>query len=295
MTRGGRVRVEIEADRRETSGQPNRGEPAVLHEYLPAGMTVVPGSLQSGASLYTISDGVLTLYFPDFPPFISARYELRGDLPGRYRVLPASIRAADDPGRGDFGKEAELSVLAPGAPTTDIYRPTPDELFDRGKRHFDAGRLAEAEAPLESLFQGYTLRDDILKDTTRMLLFVNLARHDARRIVRDFEIVREKSPELVIAFETLLAIGRAYAEIGESERAYLGWTALAEASYLEDAQVGELLRQRGRELEGVAFLLRLWRESPGGSVVEHRLLRPGATHRRPRREPQWHGLPGRGY
>ena len=267
VPRGGRIRVEIDAGRDTTAGRSGPGEPLVLHEYLPAGTSVVPGSVQTSASLYTESDGVLTFFFAADRPDASARYELRGDLPGRYRVLPTSIRGADDPARGDFGKEAELSVLAPGAPTTDVYRPTPDELYDRGKRHFEASRLDEAAAPLEALFAGYTLRDDILKDTARMLLFVHLARHDARRVVRDFEIVREKSPELYLAFDTLLAIGRAYAEIGEFERAYLGWTALAEASYVEDSRVGELLRQRGRELEGAAFLLRLWRESPGGSVV----------------------------
>ncbi len=268
VPRGGRVRVEIDAGRDTTAGLTVPGEPLVLHEYLPAGTSVVPGSVDSTASLYTVADGVLTFFFAADRSQVSARYELRGDLPGRYRVLPASIRGADDPARGDFGKEAELSVLAPGAPTTDVYRPTPDELYDRGKRHFEAGRLDEAAGPLEALFAGYTLRDDILKSTARMLLFVHLARHDARRVVRDFEIVREKSPELYLAFDTLLAIGRAYAEIGESERAYLGWTALAEASYVEDSRVGELLRQRGRELEGAAFLLRLWRESPGGSVVD---------------------------
>jgi TolA-binding protein len=270
--RGGRVRVEIEAECQAAAGRAVSGEPIVLHEYLPAGTSVVPGSVRGEASLFTVSDGVLTFYFSPGEPRFSARYELRGDLPGRYRVLPATVRPADDPGRGDFGQPAELSVLAPGDPATDTYRPTPDELYDRGKRHFDAGRLADADAPLESLFGEYTLRDDILKETARMLLFVHLARHDSRRVVRDFEIVREKSPDLFLAFDTLLAIGRAYAEIGETERAYLGWTALAEASYQQDARVGELLRQRARGLEGVAFLLRLWRESPGGSVVDSDLF-----------------------
>ncbi len=226
------------------------------------------GSVQSQARSYTMTDGTLTFYFPAGQPIGVIHYDLRGDLPGRYRVLPPSIRSADDPGRGHLGDAATLQVLAPGATSTDPYKPTPNELYHRGKIHFDAGRLAEAAAPLETLFEGYTLRDDILKDTARMLLFVHLSQHDARKIVRDYEIVREKMPELYIVFDTLLAIGRAYAEIGESERAYLGWTALADASYLEDARIGELLRQRGQALEGMAFLLQLWRESPGGATVD---------------------------
>lgn len=207
---------------------------------------MVEGSVRSQARSYTKTDGALTFFFPGGQPIGLIRYDLRGDLPGRYRVLPPSIRSADDPGRGHLGEMATLQILAPGAVSTDPYKPTPNELYHRGKVHFDAGRLAEAAAPLENLFENYTLRDDILKDTARMLLFVHLSQNDARKIVRDYEIVREKMPELYIVFDTLLTIGRAYAEIGEYERAYLGWTALAEASYLEDARIGELLRQRGQ-------------------------------------------------
>src|SRR5262249_33720279 len=196
VARGGRIRGESQADR---NAMPNRavlGEPMVLHEYLPAGTSVVPGSVQGDATLFTVSEGVLTFFFSPGSPTASARYELRGDLPGRYRVLPTSVRGADGPGRGDFGQPAEMSVLAPGDAITDIYRPTPDELCDRGKRHYEAGRLAEAAAPLESLFGEFTLRDDILKETARMLLFVHLARHNARRAVRDFQIVRHNAPDL---------------------------------------------------------------------------------------------------
>ncbi len=266
--RGAVIEVQIEADRPAT-GRGETGGPVVIHEYLPAGTSVVPGSVGSDTAVdWIVSDGLLTVFAPAGPAHVSFHYELRGDVPGRYRVLPTAIQAAEDPGRGDFGAPGELAVLAPGEAKTDIYRPTPDELYDRGKRLFDAGRLADAASPLESLFEGYTLRDDVLRETARMLLYVDLARHDARRIVRDFEIVREKAPELVIAFETLLSVGRAYAEIGEFERAYLGWTALAEASYLEDARIGELLRERGRDLEGIALLLKLWRETPGGPTVD---------------------------
>ena len=60
----------------------------------------------------------------------------------------------------------------------------------------------------------------------------------------------------------------------------LVWRATTEASYLEDARVGEVLRQRGKTLEGIAFLLDLWREYPVHGVDPERLLRPGAGRRR---------------
>ncbi len=46
------------------------------------------------------------------------------------------------------------------------------------------------------------------------------------------------------------------------------WRGLIEASYLEDARVGELLRQRGQTLEATAYLLGLWRSYPDTASIE---------------------------
>ena len=161
-----------------------------------------------------------------------------------------------------------MRVRAPGEAGTDPYKPTPDELFARGKAHFDAGRLAEAGEALEPLFAGYTLRDDVAKDAARMLLLINIQENQPRKIVTYFEVVKEKAPELILTFDQLMAIGRAYREINEYERAMIVWRGLIEASYLEDARVGELLRQRGKTLEAIAYLVELWRSYPNTASIE---------------------------
>jgi tetratricopeptide (TPR) repeat protein len=46
------------------------------------------------------------------------------------------------------------------------------------------------------------------------------------------------------------------------------WRGLIEASYLEDARVGELLRQRGKTLEAIAYLVDLWRSYPSTASIE---------------------------
>ena len=189
-------------------------------------------------------------------------------LPGQYRALPASIRSAYEPGRFHLGPVSELRVRPAGEPGTDPYKPTPDELFARGKAHFDAGRFAEAGEALEPLFGGYTLRDDIAKDAARMLLLINIKEEQPRKIVTYFEVVKEKAPELILTFNQLLAIGKAYREIKEYERAMIVWRGLIEASYLEDARVGELLRQRGKTLEAIAYLVDLWRSYPNTASIE---------------------------
>jgi uncharacterized protein YfaS (alpha-2-macroglobulin family)/tetratricopeptide (TPR) repeat protein len=266
---GGKARVVLDVTRNDRSNVPEwERDFLVVEEHIPAGTTLIEGSVQSQAVAHDLADDVLTFYFaPDqYPGRI--HYDVYGYLPGSYRALPASIRSAYEPGRLHLGQPGELRVLAPGEASTDPYKATPDELFARGKALFDAGRLAEAAAPLEDLFGGYTLRDDAAKDAARMLLLINIELDQPRKVVQYFEVVKEKAPELVLTFDKLLAIGKAYRAIGEFERAFLVWRGVIEASYLEDARIGEVLRQRGRTLEGIAYLLDLWRTYPNSAAIE---------------------------
>ena len=101
-----------------------------------------------------------------------------------------------------------------------------------------------------------------------MLLLASIHEDQAKKIVQYFEVVKEKAPELVLSFYQLLAIGKAYRDINEYERATIVWRGLIEASYLEDARVGELLRQRGKTLESIAYLIELWRSYPNTASIE---------------------------
>ncbi len=101
-----------------------------------------------------------------------------------------------------------------------------------------------------------------------MLLLINIKDYEPRKVVQYFEVVKEKAPELILSFDQLLVIGRAYRDINEYERAIIVWRGLIEASYLEDARVGELLRQRGKTLEAMTYLIDLWRTYPNTPSIE---------------------------
>ncbi len=219
---GGKARVALTAWRTFSSSTAEwERDFLVVEEHLPAGTTLIEGSVQTTASSYTLADGVLTFYFhPDQNPG-DMQYDVYGYLPGQYRALPAAVRSVYDPGRYHLGQPGEFKVLAPGEKNTDPYRQTPDELYARGKVHFDAGRYAEAAAALEPLFAGYTLRDHIAKDAARMLLLINIKDYEPRKVVQYFEVVKEKAPELILSFDQLLVIGRAYRDINEYERAII--------------------------------------------------------------------------
>ena len=268
---GGKVRVRLDAYRVYAAGQqPWERDFLILEDHLPAGTMLVEGSVQTSASHYEEADGLMRFYFaPEQEPGQTS-YDVHGYLPGEYKTIPPILSSAYEPGRRHMASAGvyDLKVLTPGEVKTDPYKATPDELYARGKANYDAGRLSEAAAPLEEVFNAYTLRDDIAKESARMLLLIHIKQYNPRKVVQYFEVVKEKAPELVIAFDDLLVIGRAYRDINEFERAYIVWRGVAEASYLEDARVGEVLRQRGKTLEGIAYLIDLWREYPNTASIE---------------------------
>ena len=148
--------------------------------------------MSTSATSFELADGVLTFYFAPNQNPDAISYDVYGYLPGQYRALPASIRSAYEPGRFHLGSASELRVRQPASRATDPYKPTPDELYARGKAHFDAGRFAEAGEALEPLFGGYTLRDDIAKDAARMLL---LDQHQGRPAAEDRHLLRGRQGE----------------------------------------------------------------------------------------------------
>ena len=125
---GGKITVSLEGWRDQPAGQPVWERDAlVLEEHLPAGAQIVEGSINSSASSYETGAGMIRFYFsPDQWP--NATYELHGYLPGGYRALPPALRSAYEPGRVHLGPEGTLTILDAGEPSTDSYKPTPDEL-----------------------------------------------------------------------------------------------------------------------------------------------------------------------
>lgn len=270
---GGRAKVRIDASRTTPATVPAwQRDFLVIEERLPAGVSLIQGSVQSQAALYTVGDGSITFYYsPEQDPG-TIQYEVFGYLPGDYRALPTRIVSAYDPGKSHLGETADLKVLVPGKKSDDPYKATPDELYARGKALYDMGRKSEASDPLEELFAGYALRDDVAKDAARMLLLINVESRRPKKIVQYFEVLKIKSPELVLSYDVMKAVARAYRDIQEYERAFLVWRAIIESSYLEDAKVGETLRQRGKTLEAAAYLLKLWREYPNTESIAGDLL-----------------------
>ena len=156
-----------------------------------------------------------------------------------------------------WANPASSRCWRPGEKNTDPYRPTPDELYARGKAHFDAGRYAEAAARagaavrrLHPAGRGWP------RTPPGCCCLISIKTMTPARSCSISRWSRRRLPSLILTFDQLLVIGKAYRDINEYERAIIVWRGLIEASYLEDARVGELLRQRGKTLEAMAYLHR---------------------------------------
>ena len=239
----------------------------VLEDAIPAGATLLRDSVSGNYSYMQTAGGKVAFYFEPNRSLSTISYRIAGYAPGEYRVLPPVLKDALDPGQMIVGAPSQLKLLAPGETSSEPYRMNDGELFGLGKAYFDDTRKPEALELLETLYdrnKRYRKRD-----VARMLLWLRSEPelYDARKLVEYFEILKENTPDLFIPFDKILAVGRAYHDLGEFERAYLVYRATIEAGFYRDAPVGGALEQAGELVGSIEFMKRLWREYPDSPPV----------------------------
>ncbi len=231
--------------------------PLVVEEPIPAGCTVPVDSIRGSYDHMTVEPDRLVFYYRDGVRSGSIEYELQARFPGSYRALPTQVYGAVRPDVVAYGPAMKLDVLPRGETSRDEYRLTPDELFALGKAYFEAEQYDEAGGHLRQLVEGWSLNDRTFKHVARMMLFVSIAQSDSKGVVRYFEELKDRLPDLVIPFDKILAVGQAYIDLGEFEAALLVFRATAEASFLKEAAVATTLENLGEVKASLRFLHRL--------------------------------------
>ncbi len=256
-------RTYVSVDIREGS----RDRYLVIHEYLPAGTMLVNDSISGNAQHYEVGDSMITFYYPPGRYIRDYKYQLVSYAPGSYRALPTVIGDVMRPGEMRMSKYTLLDVLAPGEKSKDVYKMNNAEYYGLGKAYFDDGEYADA-LPLLSKLQENSLTYN-QREVARMLLWIYTedSYYKADKVVEYFEVLRERFPELYIPFDKILVVGRAYKEIGESERAYLVYKATIDASFINDSNVSAVLEDEGQFLSSIDFQENLWREYPDSPQV----------------------------
>ena len=234
----------------------------IVDEYFPAGTTVVNGSVKGNFDHYKLGDGVIHFYYKPGGHMRRYTYQLISYTPGEYRVLPTVIRDAQHPGEMWLGSAASLTVLGPGEKSPDQYHLNNNEAYTLGTAYFDDGRYSDALPLLERLPAENSFYNK--KETMQMLLwmYTTKAHYNARRVVETFELSRERYPELYIPFDKIRAVGAAYRDIGEFERATFVHRSTIESSFVNDANVSATLQDEGKFLRSLGFMEELWREYP---------------------------------
>lgn len=233
----------------------------VITDPLPSGATVIEQSVQGAFERYEITPGAITFYIGT-RRYGNIRYDIHGYVPGAYRAAPTVLRNAYRHDQWAVAAAKPLVVLPLGAVSADEYRLSPQELYELGKRRFAKGELKEAAGHLSELLAKWNLAAEPYKESVRMLLDSHLQLGPPSEIVRYFEIVKEKWPDLEIPFEKIVKVGAAYHEIGEYERSFLVFRATVESSFLRESGVAGFLESQGEFLRSVEVMSRLLGEYP---------------------------------
>ncbi len=263
LTLGQRFRVNVDVYSRYSTS-----DYLVAEEHIPAGALFVEDSLSGNFTRYERRGQKLVMYFK--PGGISdINYELVAHAPGNYRSLPTVFRDATQRGRMRLGSAGSIEILPPGGESGDPYNMNRHEHFELARKMFEDGRFDDALVHLEALYNNPSDRVGFEKDLARMLLWIHAEpdRFNAKRIVEVFEILRERHPELVIPFEKILVVGRAYREIVEFERAWLVFRAAIHSSFLNDSRISAVLEDQGQYLGSVRYQEDLWFEYPDSADV----------------------------
>ncbi|MBN2024624.1 MAG: tetratricopeptide repeat protein [Pirellulales bacterium] len=265
--RRGVVEVEIYRQHLPVNVLDEHLEYLVVTEPIPSGTTVIEKSVQGPFERFEVSPGAITFYIGTRRHVGTIRYELYGYLPGNYRAAPTVLCNAHRPDQMAVTQVKPLTVLPAGQTSGDQYRFTPQELYELGKRHFDKGDMKTARKHLADLVENWNPNAEVYKHGVTMLLDAHLALGPADRIVRYFEIIKEKWPTEQIPFDKIVKVADAYHQMNEFERSYLVFRATVESSFRRESAVAGFLEAQGEFTRSVDVMSRLLREYPGESYV----------------------------
>ena len=261
---GQRGRVELEIWRQNVPANTSEEqlEYLVVTEPLPAGATVIEQTIAGGFERFEISPGAITFFIGSRHYVEPIRFDIHGYLPGKYRAAPTVIRNPYHPEQLAVAAARPLDVLPLGTVGGDEYKLTPQELYEFGKRQFVKHELAAAGTYLTELVEKWQLQPAIYQESVAMLLDVHLEHGPDAAIVRYFELIKEKWPEVELSFEKIMRVGAAYDKIGEYERSFLVFRATVESSFLRETGVAGFLEGQGEFLRSLGVMSRLLAEYP---------------------------------
>ncbi|WP_153559037.1 tetratricopeptide repeat protein [Roseimaritima sediminicola] len=255
--------------RRRTSG-PRTDRPydyLVAIESIPAGCSVLEDSVRGSFERFEVEAGRIVFFIgtTQYPSNIS--YTLVGNVPGRYEVPQTILQSYYEPDRFALAGASNLTVLPAGQTSSDPYRQTPDELYHLGQQEFQRKNYKAAAEHLKTLLESWRLKDEPFKNVHRWMFAIALADQDHDQIVRFFEVLKEKYPDVEHSFEDILQVAQSYRQLSEFERSYLVYRATVQGSFERESQIAGFLDGRGQAIRSLQLLEQLLRDYPAESYI----------------------------
>lgn len=264
---GERGEISISIGRYNTTGLPNEHRDYLVYtEPLPAGVSVLTETIVGNFQRYEIGPSSITFYLGEENHFPGIQFQVVGYSAGTYQHRPAVLRSYYDPSFILVSRADPLTVLPRGTASKDTYRLTPVEDYEFGKRYFARGEYKLADEHLTRLLSNYKL-GEIYSEVVQMLFQTSLNASRSADIVKYFETIKEKFPDVEISFENILKVAEAYRELGEYERSYLVYRSTLEASFERESQIAGFLEEQGEFLRSVQVMEQLLRTYPAEAYI----------------------------
>ncbi len=223
-----------------------------------------------------LKENTLTFYLRGPRQSYTVRYQLMARFPGTYRVPPTVVTIAETPERIYATKSNAITILPEGDKPQTEYKPTPDELYHLGIRHFQNGDSEQARNYLTELFNTVSLRPKYYLETAKTLFNIHLQGDNSEELVRYFEIIKERDRELEIEFEQIRKLAQAYRSIGEHERAVYVYRSLFDGLFLQEGAVSGTLQEVRRHRESLDYMKQLILEYPDIPSVQNAVYTTGS-------------------
>ena len=247
---------------------------AMVEEAIPSGMRLVPGSVNSNA---TLDEKSCVLHFHIYSrdrnrkgkTWYSLTYELETALPGAYVFRhPVVTVLGGPPVVVKAGLETERITAVPiGEDDRKEYQVSPREHEALGRIYWSIGRHDKAYHHLKTLLKTWRPKQAVLVRVAALLLDMDVRWKNQKGMVEHFEMLKEGDPDRSVPFRKILPVAEAYALLGEHERALQVQRGCLDGFFQVDFGFGNALLAAG-DLKGFrAFLNPLLSLYPAGEVT----------------------------
>jgi tetratricopeptide (TPR) repeat protein len=247
------------------------GSYVLVTRSIPSGMVVDESSIPSQALAVSTSDGKLHLVFKGKPS--AFRLSLMPSCPGTYRVLPSELKQLDSRVNADnCGKERQIRILSTieMAMKTDRekteYQWSTNEHLAFGEAFFNDKEYEKAVRHLKTIpATDYKFH----RNASKALLWIYCESefYSADNIIELFEVLEQHHSSVVIPYEKLLIVGKAYHDKGEYEAATMLWRSTLQSAFRDEFPVVKELEEAGEYLRSISFAEDLYWSYPNEPTI----------------------------